>query len=196
MQDPSTPPIDPLTAYLPEWSPPTLTVTQWALVALLISWATLRLLAWSRRRSLGLRSLETAAPRDLGAPSYRAGLDARSADIQARGDAYAEQRARGADPAATAEPALRRDDGWTKWISLARIGTLVFAGLNLGVTIVAAVAAGGEVNEMVESISASERWEAVLQKYWIGIAVAGFIILLEVGRWLSQRRSAGQQPPV
>ncbi len=194
MQDPTTRPLDPLAAYLPEWTLPTLTFTQWSLVALLGAWLILRLLVWSRRRSLGLRSLEVARKRDVGQPTYRQGIDARKEGMLARGDAYQEARAQRDQSDDSATLATSADDGWTKWISLARIGTLVFAGLNLGVTIVAAVAAGGEVNEMVESISTSERWEAVLQKYWIGLAVAGFIILLEVGRWLNQRRLNPQQP--
>jgi hypothetical protein len=188
MQDPSPKTVNPLESILPEWSLPTLTLTQWVLVGLLGLWLLLRAMAWSRRRSLGLRSLEGVSRRGLGTASYQTGIDARKEDVLARGDNYAAERVQAEEPAgAAATP--QADDGWIKWISFARIGTFVAASLNLGITLIAAVAAGGEVNEMVESISFSDRWEAVMNKYWIGIAVAAVIVLLELGRWFSRRRT-------
>jgi hypothetical protein len=187
MQDPSPQTVNPLEFILPEWSLSTLPLTQWVLVGLCGLWLLLWAMVWSRRRSLGLRSIEGASSRGLDAASYQTGIDARKEDVLARGDQYAGDRGRTKEPADA--PLPQAVDNWVKWISFARIGTLIAASLNLGITLIAAVAAGGEVNEMVESISFSDRWEAVINKYWIGIAVAAVIVLLELGRWFSRRRT-------
>ena len=160
------------------------------MIAIAGAWLILSVLTRSRRKSLGLRSLEDAADGGLPAPNYQTSMDARKDAALAKGDAYEDARTQPeANETANLANPSSASDGWSKWLSFARIGTLIVASLNLGITLVAALAAGGEVNEMVETISLSERWEAVFNKYWIGIAAAGFIVLLEIGRWLSKRGS-------
>ena len=162
-------------------------VTAWlnplliGLLVLVAIWALLALFGWFQRRAYNLTVMERARSGQHTPDFLKVNHATRKAALE-RGDAYADDRARGGEPAPAEQPLpppppVLRQVG--KFSRLARIGAVVFALANLIVVGAGALLKAEKTHEFFYSLSNWERWEALLENYWIGVAIAVLVILVQ-----------------
>ena len=169
------------TAAIPDAVTGWLTPLLIGLLVLVAIWASLALFGWFQRRAYNLTVMERAKSGQRTPDFLKVNHAAREAALE-RGDAYADERARGSEPVPAEQhtpppPPVLRKVG--KFSRLARIGAVVFALANLIVIGASALLKAEKTHEFFYSLSSWERWEALLKNYWIGVAVAVLVILIQ-----------------
>ena len=169
------------TAAIPDAVTGWLTPLLIGLLVLVAIWASLALFGWFQRRAYNLTVMERAQAGRQTPDFLKVDHQTREAALE-RGDAYADERARGGQPAPPEEPAppappiLRKVGRFSR---LARIGAVVFAIANLIVVGASALLKAEKTHEFFYSLSNWERWQTLFEKYWIGVTVAVLVILVQ-----------------
>ena len=154
------------------------------IVALFLLWIFFTVVRALHRRAYNLTKAETAKAGQVAPPDFlTVDKDARAAAIK-RGDDYVR-------PADREVPAALppMDKTWSWWSLVCRIGALIAGIGHVAVLIVSLVANSKEADVVWKDISTAERLEAVVAKYWIGFAIAGIVIVAELVRFISSKKT-------
>lgn len=165
----------------PEWVQTSLVSLSVLLAALLLLWLIVSVFLSKRRKAYNLTRMENVAGGSTQSPSFlQVDHEARDA-AKKRGDDYV----RPSDREISIEAPSQDLGIWPKVGALARLGTVLVALLNIAVAIVAAMIFAGEANRLFDELSVQDRWQSILERYWIGIGVAVLLIIFEIVKYFS-----------
>jgi hypothetical protein len=173
--------IDPSAVPLPEWVPDAMVPLGYAIVALFAAWLVLGIVRLLHRRAYNLTKAETARGKPAEPGFLKVDHEARQAALD-RGDAYV----RPADRVAEAEASGKRKG--SAWAFLCRLGVVIVALAHFGVVVVSMADATHNAEKVVQDISATDRLEAIVSRYWLGLTLGVIVLTAEVVRFVVSRR--------
>jgi hypothetical protein len=176
--------IDPSAVEIPGWVHDLLVPLGFALVALFVAWLVLAILGALHRRAYNLTKAETARPRAEDPSFLKVDHEAREAAL-ARGDAYV----RPADRETGEKAAARTAPSSSIWAFLCRLGVILVAVAHFGVVVVSVADATYNAERVVQDISASDRFTAIVSKYWLGLSLGAIVLAAEIVRFVQSRRA-------
>ncbi len=176
-----------LPAWVGQWMEP----LRWGLGGALALWILVAVYRWSVARAYNLTKAERASVNKNNRPDFlTVDQEAQDAAI-ARGEAYVRPADRDPVPPSAAEP----DPGiWVRIGAVARLGAVIAALLNIVVGVAAAVILQEDAKDPASTLASAHYWEIVLSRYWIGLALAVLLVVIEFARWIIGRRRVAAGP--
>lgn len=155
------------------------------LVALFVLWLLFTVIRALHRRAYNLTKVETAKAGGTPPPDFLTVDKEARAEAIKRGDEYVRPADR--EVPATTEPPMEKT--WSLWGFVCRMGALVAGVGHVGVLLVSLVANTKDADTVWQDVSTAERFEAVVSRYWIGFAIAGVVIVAELVRFITSKKT-------
>ncbi len=169
---------------IPEWAHDAMFPLGIAIVILFVLYVGFAILGALHRRAYNLTKAETTGKK-ADAPAFlKVDHEAREAALE-RGDAYVRPADRAEGEAGKRSAGSRR----SSWAFLCRVGVILVAVAHVAIVVVSVADATYNAEKVVQDISASDRFAAIVSKYWLGITLGVIVLVAEVVRFVQSRRT-------